>query len=452
MNDNLPSAHRPALIRVVSDPLVSIGMAIGFAPVLAGLIFTTYGFVVSPGWAEALRQLDAPFILIEIAAVLWARKSGMSYRAIFDRLDVPVRLALILFLTTFWVSSAFISPYPTYSLTRSIYWVIHIAFGFAVFHLCGTVTVAGLRRGGAALMVGFLVFLPLMFVHLLTAPDPASLPEGKIIWTSAIPGCLSVRHLGIWATLVLSCAIGALYNVKPKSSELVIVCFVVFAATATLFWSGTRAGVYGGAAGFIMLLATLRSLPSYRSLLAAGAAVFVGVLISEEVWLPVDGSFGFISRFAGVQPSGGDLQAMSSGRTVLWESMMQAFAGSPLFGVGEGAVHWLAVIGESERNVQPHNSVIQALSSWGIIASLAASYLVAKLLLTVHRMARRDARVIPLVLMIDSLLFMSLADGVLYFSRFIMWFAGGSAVVLAAAVRGVDPATSAPRLEGDELL
>ena len=226
---------------------------------------------------------------------------------------------------------------------------------------------------------------------------------------------------------MLACAIGALYTPGAGPRQRVLVCATIFLATAALFWSGTRAGVLGMAGGVAVLLATVRTLPPARILILAGIAAALGI-IASRFWLPPDAAFGLLRR-AGEQGSG-DLESFSSGRTIVWASMMKAFAGSPLFGVGEGAVHWLAAIGK-DRHVQPHNSVVQMLSSWGLIAGTAASYLLARLLFAIHRMARRGMWAIPLVLMLDCLLVMSLADGVLYFSRFIMWFAGGGGIALA---------------------
>ena len=177
----VPEVKAKAWQGFLRDPLFQMGAVIGFAPVLAGLIFRTYGYHVTPVWAELLRQLDVPFILVEVAVIVWARKLGLNYRAVFDRLDLPAQYALCVFLGSFWISSAFISAEPGYSLLRASFWFVHIAFGFAVFHLAGTATRDGLARWGAALFGGFVVFLPLMAIHLATAPDPALGREGRIV-------------------------------------------------------------------------------------------------------------------------------------------------------------------------------------------------------------------------------------------------------------------------------
>lgn len=416
-----------AKTRLPWSPMTWVGIVIGFTPLLAGLVFRTYGYHVAPAKAEILRQLDVPFILVEVAVVMWARGNGLNYRALFMRFDRPAQIALLVFLGSFWVSSAFISADPAYSLIRASFWLVHIAFGFAVFHLAGIPTRDELLRFGGGLFLGLVAFLPLTAVHLLNAPDPASIPEGRIIWSSAIPGCLSVRHLGIWAALVLAAAVGGLYASGRHRGAEIVFGFLIFLAMAVLLWSGTRSGVFGIGAACAACLVTRREIPPVRLIIIASGATLAAVFASQA-WLPPDPSFGIIQRST---QAGGEF---TSGRTEMWIKMLHVFAGSPVFGVGEGAVQWLATVG-SDRHVQPHNSVIQMLSSWGLIACLASGYLVLRLLLIVHGMARRDVAIVPIVLVIDCLLVMSLADGVLYFSRFIMWFAGFAGLSLAIAAR-----------------
>lgn len=444
--EHLSSPSPPLHRHAVTKPVLWLGIIIGFTPILAGLIFRTYGFHVAPRWAEVLRQLDLPFILVEIAVIIWARQAGLKYRAVFARLDRPAQGALLLFLASFWVSSAVISADPSYSLLRASFWLVHIGFGFAVFHLAGSLTGRDLQGFGAALCAGFVVMLPLTAFHLLNAPIPNSLPEGKIIWSSAIPGALSVRHLGIWSALIFACAAAGLSASKPKSREEAIAAAVVFLATATLFWSGTRSGLYGICGALVVMFVTLRRVPRRRTVLLVGIASLAGICISE-LWIPQDGAFGILKRDSLLAEAGGDMGHFSSGRTVLWSAMVQAFAHSPIFGVGEGAVQWLASIG-GERHVQPHNSIIQMISSWGIVASLAAGYLLVRLRWMLHRMAQNDAVIVGIVLMIDCLLIMSLADGVLYFSRFIMWFSALAALALAVAQRGVVRVQAGPTPSG----
>lgn len=430
--------HQPCWRVALADPLLLLGIIVGFAPVLAGLAFRTYGFHVSPNSVEVLRQLDVPFILVELAVIIWARANGLRFRQTVGYFDLPAKFALALFLSTFWISSAFISRDAGYSMLRASFSLVHIGFGFSVFHLAGAPTQKGALRFGTALVAGFVVFLPLMATHLLSAPDPATIPEGRIIWSSAIPGCLSVRHLGIWAALVLAGTIGALFVCDEDPRGRSVVCLIILVTTAVLFWSGTRAGAYGVFGASCFLLAVVRKAPSPRSVSLAVFAAVAGIFLSQ-FWLPPDTAFGLLRR-ADTLP-GSDPEAFATGRTVLWASMLQAFMGSPLFGVGEGAVHWFVTL-SGDRHVQPHNAIVQMLSSWGVIACTAFGYLLARMLLALHRAARSDVSVLPFVLLINCLLIISLADGALYFSRFIMWFAAASAVALRLTSSGSTHARS----------
>lgn len=426
----------PARFRPLVDPFLVLGLAVGLTPLLAGIVFRTYVYHVTPGWPEGLRQLDAPFIFVEFAIIMWARHRNLRFRSIFERLDSNARFALIIFLCTFWISSAFISANPVYSLIRAAFWLVHLAFGFAVFHLVSEHSRAQILRCGVGLIAGFVLFLPLTAFHLANVPDPSTVRGGSIIWSSAIPGCLSIRHLGIWSALVLSIALGSLYLGSLSARSRMVSYSLVFLSTAALFWSGTRAGVYGTAAALAAGALFVRKKPSWRT--AALAAVFCGMgMIFSQTWLPPDPAFGIFSRTN--LPGGQTLEAFSSGRVSIWMGMLSAFRSSPLFGVGEGAIHWLIEL-PNHRHVQPHNSLVQFLSSWGVPASVAAGYLLGRLVILAHRVANRETLAIPIVLTMNCLLVMSLADGALYFSRFIMWFAACGAVVLAMAANG--PATS----------
>ena len=432
MSNNLAVAKfgLVALPRAFADPMLWLGAAIGFTPILAGLLFRTYNYHVAPNAAEILRQLDVPFIFVELAVIAWAHHAGMRFRSGYDHLDRRAQIAFFTFIGAFWLSSAFISENPGYSMIRASFWFVHIGFGMAVFHLVGVVTVEGLMRLGAGLCAGLLAFLPLMAIHLLNAPEPATVAGGKIIWSSAIPGSLSIRHLGIWAGLVLSLAIGALYVGQPGTTLLRLAYALIFVAVATLCWSGTRSSVYGVAGALLLLPILRREIPPRRAMVAALVMAVLGVWVST--WgLPPDPSFGILGRDLAASRG---VEVFTTGRMVLWTSMMSAFAGSPLLGVGEGAVHWIAPDGDM-HHVQPHNAIVQMLSSWGLIACAAGAYLLSRLMLLIYRLARRDSTMIPLALMMNCLLIMSLADGVLYFSRFIMWFAAGAAIALAVAAR-----------------
>lgn len=415
-----------------ADNVVWLGLIVGFTPVLAGLIFRTHSFHVAPGWAETLRQMDVPFLLVELFVILWARGCGMGFRAVAAQLDRSARWALAIFLGTFWISSVFIAEQPGYSAVRASFWFVHVGFGFAVFHLAGQVISNRLGGFAVALCAGLVAFLPLMAIHLLNTPDPTALPGGKIIWSSAIPGCLSVRHLGIWSALVLACAVGVLYADRWAMGYRLLACGMIFIATAVLFWSGTRAGVYGLAGAGVVLLATLRRLPPLRLLLLAFLAAALGALVSS-LGLPPDNSFGLLNS-DDLLP-GTDPDRFSAGRIILWVGMMKAFVASPFFGTGEGSILWLLHLPGGAYHVQPHNAVVQMLGSWGIVACAAAAYLTYRVLVAVHQAARNDTAAIFVMVMVDTLLLMSLADGVLYFSRFIMWFAAGAAVVLASCPR-----------------
>lgn len=420
-----------------------LGFIIGFTPVLAGIVFRTYTYDVAPPALEILRQLDLPFILVEVGVIIWARSRGLRPATLIALLDRHTKWAVAIFVCSFWVSSAFVSEQPGYSMFRASFWPVHAIFCLAVFHLARGVTPRGLTWFAIGLCTGLLAYIPLLAWHFLRAPDPAGVPGG-IIWSSAVPGCLSVRHLGIWSALVLVCATGLLYTNPRHIWQRIFLFAVIFVATATLFWSGTRAGVYGAAGAVFLVLVTVRRTPPIGSIALAILAAGLGVALSE-LWLPPDPAFGFFAGRDNLPDA--DLDAFSNGRTILWTAMLQAFASRPIFGLGEGAILWLVTLPSGQHHVQPHNAIVQMLSSWGLIASTAFAYLMSRFLIKVHGIARTDQGLMAAVAMIDCLLIMSMADGVLYFSRFVMWFAGAAG--LALAYRGYGSCNAAEPIRRD---
>jgi exopolysaccharide production protein ExoQ len=419
------------------DRLQALALILAFAPIFSGLIFRTYSWHVTPGGYEALRQMDVPFILFEMAIIFWAHIRGLSFSAMFSGLDKSVRWALIAFLATFWISSILIAPNPAYSALRASFWFIHIAFGFAVFHLAGTLNAQSADRFARATIGGLAVFVPILTLHFAFAPPPEQVIDGTIIWSSAVPGMLSVRHLGIWSGAVLGLSLGLLWTTQDNAKRLGWVAASIALSSALLCWSGTRGGVVGVGAAFCITAIMARSLPSITSMITASGALALGAYASTW-WLPPDYSFGL---FGAMTREFNGAAQYSGGRFELWLAMMQQFANHPLFGVGEGSIFWLTPH-LNQQHVQPHNAVVQFLSSWGLVACIPALYLAVRMWWSAHQPARTHRWSVSVLLMVNSLIVMSMFDGALYFSRFIMLIAAGFALALAVSVQENAKATA----------
>ena len=409
---------------VPRDPWTCIALLFAALPLAAGLIFRTYTFEVAPLWFELVRQLDLFFLLVELAVVVVARRRGFAYGAAFCALPRDVRGATIVFLATFWIGSVFVTNFTPYSIIRASLWPVHLLFGAGLWHLAGRADAAAMRRIAMLLLVGYAAYLPLLAAHLLHAPDPATLPKGVVIWTSALPGYLSVRIFGMETGALLAMLLGLVWR-DPRFGGRPVLGFVaIMLVGGAICWSGTRAAMFGVAGAVLITMVLRRNMPRAATVGLVLAALLVGGGVSLLL-LPPDPSFGF--RVQSGLPSGD----FSTGRTQIWTDAFNLFLARPLTGWGEGSFIWL--VSYSGINVShPHNMPLQMLESWGAPAALAAFYLVARAWFNMQRRAARNDWLLPAMMAFDTLLIMSMVDGVFYHARLVMWVALVNVVALAA--------------------
>lgn len=109
-----------------------------------------------------------------------------------------------------------------YAMLRAALWPVHLLFGASLWYLGGRVDGLNLRRIVLVLVVGYVAYLPLLAGHFLTAPDPVTLREGMVVWTSALPGYLSVRHFGIELGVLLAMLLGLVWRDQRFGGQLVL--------------------------------------------------------------------------------------------------------------------------------------------------------------------------------------------------------------------------------------
>ncbi|MBB3693771.1 O-antigen ligase [Sphingomonas sp. BK580] len=408
-----------------SVPWIRIVALFASLPVIAALLFRTYSWGVAPRWFEVVRQLDLLYGAVELGVIAVARNYGFSYADVYHRLPRDARCALIIFLSTFWISSVVGSDMVAYSIARAALWPLHLLFGAALWYLGGRSDAGAVRWLLRTLLLGYAAYAPILAWHFLAAPAPSAVPGGEIIWTSALPGYLSVRHFGIEMGAMLAMAMGTLWR-DPRALGRPWIGFATIALVGgAACWSGTRAAVFG-AGGALILTVTVRRCPPRASAAALIAvALLVGGALAQTLVPPSD-SFGF--RLA---PSDVASAGFSSGRVELWRAALRLFLQRPLTGWGEGSSLWL-IVSDGVSFAHPHDIAVQMLESWGAPAALAAFYLVARLWLELRRRGEAHGWLLPLLMATDALLIMSFVDGVYFHARLLMLVGVLHAIGLAA--------------------
>lgn len=422
---NRPGA-RTILAAWLRTPWAAIACLFALLPITAGLIFRTYQHEVDPLWFELVRQLDLFFLLVEVAVIAIARKRGFSYGTFFRGLPRDVRCATILFLSTFWIGSVFVTGFMPYAMLRAALWPVHLLFGASLWYLAERVDAPALRRLVLVLVVGYVAYLPLLAGHFVTAPAPATLREGMVVWTSALPGYLSVRHFGIELGVLLAMLLGLVWR-DPGFGDRPVVGFVaIMLVGGAICWSGTRAAMFGVAGAVLITIILRRDLPRPRTAVLIMGALLIGG--GAGLWmLPPDAAFGFR-----IMPGAAGESGYSSGRVQIWMDTINLFLARPWTGWGEGSVIWLVSF-NGMNFAHPHNMPLQMLQSWGAPAAGAAFYLIGRLWFALQRSGAQNGWMLPLLMAFDTLLIMSLVDGVFYHARLLMLVALVSTVALRAA-------------------
>ncbi|WP_277980477.1 O-antigen ligase family protein [Sphingomonas phyllosphaerae] len=385
-------------------------------PLAAGLVFRTYTWGVSPRWFEAVRQLDLFYAAIEVAVIMFARHRGLSYGLALQRLPRDTRYVVIGFLATFWLGSAFVAGPVAYSMTRAMLWPIHILFGAALYHLRGASDAAAVRRFVLLLTLGYVAYFPMLALHFLTAPEPSTVPGGAIIWTSALPGYLSVRHFGIETGATLALLIGALWRDPAALHRRWLGFAAILLIGGAACWSGTRAAMFGVAGAIIITIVGRRIPPRTATVVIVIAALTLGGAVAQLI-VPPNVSFGFR-----VAPPAYAAGGYTSGRVDLWIASLRLFLERPLTGWGEGSALWL-ITWNDVSFAHPHNTPLQMLESWGLPATLAALYLMARSWYALQHRGRGRSELLPILMAVDALLIMSLVDGVFFHARLVMMVA-----------------------------
>ena len=403
-----------------------IALALTIPMFVSGFVFKTYDIAMASLPAEILRQLNAPFVVAELLVIGTAVRRGFRAQAAMAALDRPARLALLFFLSTFWIGGVFVSTAAPFATLFNLTYAVHALFLGAVAHLGQGVT----REQAAAflrvLVIGLLAFAAFIAVRFLN--PPAGRPIGTISWQFAVPGFISVRLFG---AMVAPWAAIAIYLAVKRGDEplyrrwIYLACIIT---SAMVVWSGTRAAVLGlivaGGVALILDKPRLRA----RTVLPTTAAVVMGLILAYGLLPYNDTDFWLIvpTDFAG------DADQLASGRLQLWLATWDAFLTVPLFGAGPGATAWI-LPGSVVPHIQPHNFVLEFLLNWGFLAALAACYLLAITVIAAHRAARRATDAVPFVLAADCLLTMAFVDGIFHFAQHLMMWAACMGFAFAQA-------------------
>jgi exopolysaccharide production protein ExoQ len=413
--------------------LPAIGVLVGTLLILAGFAYPTYGFGAPSGAAEVSRQLGLIFVAGECGVIAFALANGFSFEQRWRSMSRLARWMFAAWAASFWWSSAFISPAPPYAIAFCLVWFVQPLFAVALAHCLSAVTLGETRRMSIIIAAIMLVFCLMIAKHFIFHPDPADTPGKEIIWQLAVPGFVSVRLFGAFCGALLALFVG-LILVEDREGRVGIANYVIVTLAAGLtIWSGTRAAVLGFVVAMTIIL-IMGTRPTWSMFARLVLCTVIAAVLATA--LNPYGSPDFMLYEYGDMHSS---ESISGNRLSLWTTVFQAFLGSPIIGFGAGASAW-TLPADVFPHIQPHNSVLEFLLSWGLVGALPAFGLVAMATIRAHRIALRVPQAVPFVAMLDCMLVMSLLDGMAHFAQHMMLIMISYAAIFAAEVKASRPA------------
>lgn len=263
---------------------------------------------------------------------------------------------------------------------------------FSLQMLAGTVGAIGfgyaghiLSRHGSRidrLLVGILVFSGLALC--LPIALIAARPHAYSNFMDNTYGFGNVRNMGNYAALGIA-ALAGLFSVRRSDlsryrwRSALALCALVL-CWSFLCWSGARAGVVALGLALPAGLYIVRRLGIADLLLNAGAALS-GLALSLLYHTPGGGAFGMLHRLNATvsAASHGNLNKITSDRTVLWHWIAQLISERPL--TGYGYIPMRSLMDAQHHFYYAHNIILEYLLDFGIPAGGAMLALLALFIL-----------------------------------------------------------------------
>ena len=423
-------AHAPLIEAKSRQTLSLAGLATvwGALLIFMGLFYRTYDIAMASVGMEFSRQIGTPILVVEIAVTAFALSNGMILSDYWKRLSTLTRCLLAIFLSTFWVSSVFVSAIPPAAIMLNFGVVVQILFCMSLCHCLALVDRRGLERMRTIFLGTMLIFSVMILYQFVLATPPHKMTT----WQFAIPGFISVRIFGaVCGALVAYFLMTLLIDEeahRARSWHYLALAFVL----GLVIWTGTRAAVLGVVAALAIAVVFYRIRPAHVVFAKLCATVVVAATVATLL-LPPDPCFSLFQT--------GDYQSMdtaTAGRLELWKVTWNAFLTVPVFGAGPAANSWM-MPPDIFPHVQPHNVILQFLINWGLSGALPAFGLLCIATWRAHQIVRTERYLLAVLAMLDCLLVMSFVDGILHFARETMMVMMCYAIIFRA---GRDGATS----------
>ena len=398
---------------------------IGFAPFVLSLV----------SWApegrtpiqRLLLTFYVPIIAMQLAVIVIALREGLI--AAMRRWSwKPVPSTAIIVLVLVAITTAALAPNSIGAWIWTIFWLIHLSFGFAVTHLAER-RIAPIDLW-VAYLAGFVAFVSSCALFALNVRDPA------FDWTHGWPAALHIRHLGYYAAAMTALCIGLAAVERSRKVNALLLGLMTLGATFAL-WTGSRGAVVGVLGALVIGLIVI---PGIRRPIVWGSALVGlvgGFLIASQ--LPASGPWMGAGRTVTQTV---ESQDVSSGRTQIWKNAIGAISHRPIFGYGENQ---MATVAPFHGLGQTHNVILQILLAWGTVGLACVAVLAIWFLIRSVPAVRRDtAGLAPPFMVMAALTTLSAFDGSLFHVVPLSLFAACAGLIASSWTLGIRPSRTDP--------
>ncbi len=312
-------------------------------------------------------------LLLQFAFIVDFRSTGQRFYVV-SRLDYVL---VFLLLVQAYILGQVTSANPAASNLHLMRIILALATGAAAYYAVGLYGNRFLWPTYIAIILGMVLTIPPLLYLLYFVPEARNV-EVELSWVLPGYGALRVYGAGLEAALVVGVALLA----RPGGRRLwlkVVLLGAVLALWAVFLWSGARGGLLSIGVALVVVSAIRPgiALRLWGVALVTGTA---GAALSFLIWLPENGSFGFLNMFArSMQDSA---EKITSLRVEMWADSLSIIMQSPWFGHGLSQFSNLwPLYGKASQGLNAedafqlylhvHNVVLGALLALGFIGGTA---------------------------------------------------------------------------------
>jgi O-antigen ligase len=217
-----------------------------------------------------------------------------------------------------------------------------------------------------------------------------------------------IRHAGYYLAAIAALGIGAM-AAWQRRSEWLWAWLSTSLAFGIALWTGSRGAALAVAGS---LVAGILLVPAMGRVRVWGGALSAMAAALAAVWLAPAAPSSLMGLSHAVnQTTSGDV---STGRTTIWRNVIEAIRKQPIFGYGEGQMHWVA---PTWTMAQPHNAILQVTLAWGLVGLVCVAVLaIGYAWRAIPAVRSEGGALVPAFIAMTAIAILSLYDASFYYA------------------------------------